>query len=71
MNAVTVYWKCDGEQARLVNVLKRGERIMLYKVQTINGKVSAWISHEEFKAQFSYRPVTEKRNRVPRYQVTA
>lgn len=70
MNKLTVYRRFDGKQLEVVNVLKQGDTIKMYKV-SMAGFDPLWVNAKTFKEEFSIKPITEKKFRTPRYTVTA
>lgn len=70
MNKMTVYRRFDGKQAQVVNYLKQGDAVRLYKVNMV-GYEPIWINAATFKSEFSIKPITEKKYRTPQYNVTA
>lgn len=67
---MTIYRRYDGRTAKITNRLQRNGVASLYKVEMI-GHDPIWITDKVFRQEFSIKPITEKKYRTPRYQVTA
>lgn len=70
MDNFKVWRKCDGKQAEMVNQVRQGDRVQLYKI-AMPGYSAQWCDVETFRKEFSRRPVTENRYRTARFEVTA
>lgn len=68
MDKFIVWRRVDGKQAQVVNQLRKGDRVELYKV-AMDGCSPAWCDVATFRQEFSRKPVTEARYRVPAYRV--